>query len=69
MNVITLYKRYSDGEVRSLDVNDTSDNVRHMLRHGFFLSEEEATTGKVSAPAPAEKVVGKRPVKKAAAKK
>jgi len=51
MNKITLWKKYSNGDVRSLEINETKDGVMHMLANGFFLTEKEAKAGKVDAPA------------------
>lgn len=64
MEKIKLFKKYSDGEVKSLELNDTPENVRHLLSHGFFLTEEEASSGEVKAPEPAPKPAAKAAVKK-----
>jgi len=47
MNLRKLWKRYSNGDVRSLDVNDTELNVMTLLSSGFFLTEKEAEAGKI----------------------
>lgn len=44
---IQLWKKYKDGDVRAIEVNDTKENVMHLIDHGFFLSEKEAKSGKV----------------------
>jgi len=50
MKKITLYKKYADGQVRGVEINDTPANIRHMMSHDFFLTEEEATAGEVMEP-------------------
>ncbi len=63
MNLRKLWKRYSNGDVRSLDVNDTELNVMTLLSNGFFLTEKEAEVGKVIDD-PAAKPAAKKPIKK-----
>lgn len=54
MPKITLYKQYSDGSIRSITANDTTNNVMVLLSHGYFLSEAEAKSGKVAEEKPIE---------------
>ena len=68
MNKIKLWKRYGDGSVRCIDINDHEDSVKYMLSQGFYLSESEATAGQVK-PAAAPKAPTKQAPKKAAPKK
>lgn len=63
MNLRKLWKRYSNGDVRSLDVNNTELNVMTLLSNGFFLTEKEAEVGKVIDD-PAAKPAAKKPIKK-----
>jgi len=67
---IRLYKKYSDGKVKHLDIAETKDNVMHMLSQGFFLTEEEAENGKLAPGEPENKEPeNKAPAKKAPVKK
>lgn len=62
MATIKLWKKYADGKVKSLEVNDTKENIMHMFDHGFFLSEAEAKSGKVAeAKKPAAKKATAKP--------
>ena len=54
MQKIKLFKKYADGKVRGVEVNDTPANVQHMFKNGFFLTEKEAKDGKL-APKPKAK--------------
>ena len=63
MNLRKLWKRYSNGDVRSLDVNNTELNVMTLLSSGFFLTEKEAEAGKIIDDSIA-KLAAKKPIKK-----
>lgn len=55
---VQLWKKYGDGDVRPLSVKNTKQNMEIMLLNGYFLTEEEAKTGKVkpaAKKAPAKK--------------
>lgn len=50
MKKITLWKRYADGQVRSLVINDTKEAVMQLLAAGFYLTEKEASQGQIDPP-------------------
>lgn len=61
MATIILWKRYSDGEVRSLEINDNPEAVHQLLKVGFWLSKQEAEEGKIKPkPKPRAKRVTKK---------
>ena len=69
MKKIKLYKKYADGQVRGVEINDTPANIRHMMSHDFFLTEEEATAGEVMEPTKAPAAPEPAAATKPAAKK
>lgn len=54
MNTITLWKKYNDGGVRSITVNETTENLKILIPDGYCQTEEEAAgeTKKVKPTAP-----------------
>ena len=59
MSKIELFKKYADGEVKSVSVIEKKEAISFMLSKGFYLTQEEAISGQVKpepepAPAPAE---------------
>lgn len=69
MNKIQLFKKYSDGEIRSVTVNETEDNLKQLFSYGYFLTEAEAKSGVIADEPPADPEPPAKPARKPAAKK
>lgn len=69
MNKIELFKRFGDGAVRSVKINETKANMSMMLSSGYYLTKAEAEAGKVIEAEPEQAEPEQAEPAKPAAKK